>query len=112
MNDKTSSSSAAEAPGARDKARDEGVSGTAAQAAPEKMDPRRIETLLAVMARLRDPEKGCPWDVQQTFETIVPYTIEEAYEVADAIERGDWDELRRELGDLLLQVVFHARMAE
>ncbi len=83
-----------------------------AEDAPERMDPRRIETLLAVMARLRDPEKGCPWDVEQTFETIVPYTIEEAYEVADAIARGDMAELRRELGDLLLQVVFHARMAE
>ncbi|OGN42914.1 MAG: nucleoside triphosphate pyrophosphohydrolase [Caulobacterales bacterium RIFCSPHIGHO2_01_FULL_70_19] len=64
------------------------------------------------MARLRDPERGCPWDVEQTFETIAPYTLEEAYEVADAIERGDWDELKSELGDLLFQVVFHARMAE
>ncbi len=80
--------------------------------APERMDPRRMQTLLAVMARLRDPEQGCPWDVQQTFETIVPYTIEEAYEVADAIARGDMGDLRKELGDLLLQVVFHARMAE
>ncbi len=68
--------------------------------------------LLAVMARLRDPDGGCPWDVEQTFETIAPYTIEEAYEVADAIARADMDELRGELGDLLLQVVFHARMAE
>jgi ATP diphosphatase len=77
------------------------------------MTPTRdIERLVAIMARLRDPERGCPWDVQQTFATIVPYTIEEAYEVADAIERGDLDDLRDELGDLLLQVVFHARMAE
>lgn len=75
-------------------------------------DPRDIATLLAVMARLRDPERGCPWDVQQTFATIAPYTVEEAYEVADAIERADLDNLRGELGDLLLQVVFHARMAE
>ncbi|MGC6328986.1 nucleoside triphosphate pyrophosphohydrolase [Rhizorhabdus sp. FW153] len=71
-----------------------------------------IEHLHAIMARLRDPETGCPWDVQQDFATIAPYTIEEAYEVADAIERGDMDALRDELGDLQLQVVFHARMAE
>ncbi len=64
------------------------------------------------MARLRDPETGCPWDVEQTFSTIAPYTIEEAYEVADAIERGEHGDLRDELGDLLFQVVFHARMAE
>jgi len=64
------------------------------------------------MARLRDPVSGCPWDVEQTFATIAPYTVEEAYEVADAIERGDLGELKDELGDLLLQVVFHARMAE
>ena len=68
--------------------------------------------LLTIMARLRDPDLGCEWDVAQTFETIAPYTIEEAYEVADAIERGDMQELRGELGDLLLQVVFHSRMAE
>ncbi|WP_037239195.1 nucleoside triphosphate pyrophosphohydrolase [Rhodomicrobium udaipurense] len=68
--------------------------------------------LIAIMARLRDPERGCPWDVKQSFATIAPYTIEEAYEVADAIERGDMDDLKDELGDLLLQVVFHARMAE
>jgi len=79
---------------------------------PERMDRRDIETLLAVMRRLRDPERGCPWDVEQTFETIAPYTIEEAYEVADAISRGSMDDLKEELGDLLLQVVFHARMAE
>jgi len=71
-----------------------------------------IEQLLAIMARLRDPDGGCPWDVQQTFATIAPYTIEEAYEVADAIDRDDLDDLRDELGDLLLQVVFHARMAQ
>jgi tetrapyrrole methylase family protein/MazG family protein/ATP diphosphatase len=64
------------------------------------------------MARLRDAESGCPWDIEQTFATIAPYTIEEAYEVADAIERGDLADLKEELGDLLLQVVFHARMAE
>jgi len=68
--------------------------------------------LLAVMARLRDPEHGCPWDLEQDFPTIAPYTIEEAYEVADAIRRGDYDELKEELGDLLFQVVFYARMAE
>jgi ATP diphosphatase len=68
--------------------------------------------LLEIMARLRQPEDGCPWDVAQTFATIAPYTIEEAYEVADAIDRGDMADLRDELGDLLLQVVFHARMAE
>jgi tetrapyrrole methylase family protein/MazG family protein/ATP diphosphatase len=73
---------------------------------------RPIDQLLAVMARLRDPEDGCAWDVEQTFATIAPYTVEEAYEVADAIERGDLNDLRDELGDLLLQVVFHARIAE
>ena len=71
-----------------------------------------IERLLAIMARLRDPQHGCPWDRQQTFATIAPYTVEEAYEVADAIDRDDLDALRDELGDLLLQVVFHARMAQ
>ena len=71
-----------------------------------------IAGLLAVMARLRDPAGGCPWDVQQTFATIAPYTIEEAYEVADAIDRNDLPALKDELGDLLLQVVFHARIAE
>ncbi len=76
------------------------------------MDDRPIETLLAIMARLRDPERGCPWDREQDFATIAPYTIEEAYEVADAIGRGDMAALRDELGDLLFQVVFHARMAE
>ncbi|MBX9726405.1 MAG: nucleoside triphosphate pyrophosphohydrolase [Rickettsiales bacterium] len=70
-----------------------------------------IQPLLAIMARLRDPNGGCPWDVEQNFATIAPYTIEEAYEVAEAIARGDMNELRDELGDLLLQVVFHAQMA-
>src|SRR5512145_2670830 len=73
---------------------------------------KTIADLLAVMAALRTPGTGCPWDLEQSFATIAPYTIEEAYEVADAIARGDLDELRDELGDLLLQVVFHARMAE
>ncbi|HEU0154050.1 MAG TPA: nucleoside triphosphate pyrophosphohydrolase [Arenimonas sp.] len=71
-----------------------------------------IRELIAIMARLRDPERGCPWDVKQDFASVAPYTIEEAYEVADAIQRGDMPELRDELGDLLLQVVFHSRMAE
>ncbi|MBS0481804.1 MAG: nucleoside triphosphate pyrophosphohydrolase [Proteobacteria bacterium] len=71
-----------------------------------------LSRLLAIMARLRDPQDGCEWDLAQSFATIAPYTIEEAYEVADAIERGDMAALKEELGDLLLQVVFHARMAE
>jgi len=71
-----------------------------------------IERLLRVMARLRDPEGGCPWDLEQDFSTIAPYTIEEAYEVADAIARGDMGGLREELGDLLLQVAYHAQMAK
>jgi len=71
-----------------------------------------IAALLEIMRRLRDPQAGCPWDVEQTFATIAPYTIEEAYEVADAIDRNDLAHLKDELGDLLLQVVFHARMAE
>ncbi|MBL8770219.1 MAG: nucleoside triphosphate pyrophosphohydrolase [Phenylobacterium sp.] len=75
-------------------------------------DLKPIDRLLAIMARLRDPADGCPWDLEQTFATIAPYTVEEAYEVADAIERGDLADLKDELGDLLLQVVFHARMAE
>jgi len=70
-----------------------------------------IPRLIEIMRRLRDPDTGCPWDIEQDFDTIAPYTIEEAYEVADAIERQDWDELRAELGDLLLQVVFHAQIA-
>jgi nucleoside triphosphate diphosphatase len=77
------------------------------------MTPSRdISRLLDIMAALRTPDSGCPWDLEQNFATIAPYTIEEAYEVADAIARGDLDDLRDELGDLLLQVVFHARMAE
>jgi nucleoside triphosphate diphosphatase len=77
-----------------------------------KAEPGALAQLLDIMARLRDRERGCPWDVEQTFATIAPYTIEEAYEVADAIERGDLEDLKDELGDLLFQVVFHARMAE
>ncbi|HNP35571.1 MAG TPA: nucleoside triphosphate pyrophosphohydrolase [Woeseiaceae bacterium] len=73
---------------------------------------RPIDKLLEIMATLRNPESGCPWDLRQDFASIAPYTIEEAYEVSDAIERGDMDSLRGELGDLLFQVVFHARMAE
>ena len=77
------------------------------------MKPSRdIDRLLEIMAALRTPGTGCPWDLEQTFATIVPFTLEEAYEVADAVERGDYADLRDELGDLLLQVVFHARMAE
>ena len=76
------------------------------------MTPSRdITRLIEIMAALRTPVTGCPWDLEQTFATIAPYTIEEAYEVADAITRGDLDDLREELGDLLLQVVYHARMA-
>src|SRR3972149_2506375 len=71
-----------------------------------------ISRLIEIMAALRAPDGGCPWDRQQDFASIAPYTIEEAYEVADAIARGDFDDLREELGDLLLQVVYHARMAE
>jgi MazG family protein len=89
-----------------------------AKKAPENRElasPRNaaaIQAVLDVMARLRDREHGCPWDVEQTFATIAPYTIEEAYEVADAIARGDMAALKEELGDLLFQVAFHARMAE
>ena len=71
-----------------------------------------IARLIEIMAALRAPDTGCPWDVEQSFATIAPYTIEEAYEVADAIQRGDFEDLREELGDLLLQVVYHTRMAE
>jgi tetrapyrrole methylase family protein/MazG family protein/ATP diphosphatase len=71
-----------------------------------------LDRLLAIMARLRDPVGGCPWDKEQTFATIAPYTVEEAYEVADAIERNDIGDLKEELGDLLFQVVFHSRIAE
>jgi ATP diphosphatase len=70
-----------------------------------------VSRLLEIMARLRDPHGGCPWDLEQDFASVAPYTIEEAYEVDDAIRRKDWDGLRDELGDLLLQVVFHAQMA-
>lgn len=77
-----------------------------------KSDQTSLQRLLQIMAHLRDPVSGCEWDREQDFTTIAPYTIEEAYEVADAIERGDMADLRDELGDLLLQVVFHARMAE
>src|SRR5215469_16317342 len=77
------------------------------------MTPSRdISVLLDIMARLRTPVTGCPWDLEQNFATIAPYAIEEAYEVADAIARNDLDDLREELGDLLLQVVYHARVAE
>src|ERR1019366_6897167 len=96
--------------------------GMAARLAAYRPDPLRIRCpmtpsrdisrLLEIMAALRTPGTGCPWDLEQDFATIAPYTIEEAYEVADAIARGDLDDLRDELGDLLLQVVFHARMAE
>jgi len=79
---------------------------------PKPIRSREIGALLDLMAALRDPLAGCPWDLRQSFASIAPYTIEEAYEVADAIDRADLDDLRGELGDLLLQVVFHARMAE
>jgi tetrapyrrole methylase family protein/MazG family protein/ATP diphosphatase len=79
---------------------------------PDALPDDPMARLLAIMAKLRDPNGGCEWDLQQTFATIAPYTIEEAYEVADAIERGDMKDLRDELGDLLLQVVFHSRMAQ
>lgn len=76
------------------------------------MTEKSIDRLLAIMCQLRDPDTGCAWDAEQSFKTIAPYTIEEAYEVLDAIEHNDMDALKDELGDLLLQVVFHARMAE
>jgi uncharacterized protein YabN with tetrapyrrole methylase and pyrophosphatase domain len=79
---------------------------------PADLDPRSVATLNAIMRALRTPGSGCPWDLEQTFETIAPYTIEEAYEVADAIATGSRAQLCGELGDLLLQVVYHARMAE
>ncbi len=79
---------------------------------PPVTPSREIARLIEIMAMLRTPGSGCPWDLMQNFATIAPFTIEEAYEVADAIERGDFDDLKDELGDLLLQVVFHARMAE
>jgi tetrapyrrole methylase family protein/MazG family protein/ATP diphosphatase len=79
---------------------------------PPSSDLPPLQRLLEIMARLRDPNGGCPWDKEQTFATIAPYTVEEAYEVADAIERNDLKDLKEELGDLLFQVVFHSRMAE
>src|SRR5688500_14764757 len=79
---------------------------------PLTADFRSIRTLLAIMRELRRPGSGCPWDIEQNFDTIAPYTIEEAYEVADAIERKDMAALAEELGDLLLQVVYHAQMAQ
>jgi len=78
---------------------------------PPPADADPLARLIAIMARLRDPDGGCPWDLEQSFSTIAPYTVEEAYEVADAIERGDLNDLKDELGDLLLQVVYHAQMA-
>ena len=78
---------------------------------PDTLPPSGIDRLLAIMAALRDPETGCPWDIQQTFATIAPYTLEEAHEVADAIQRQSWGELTGELGDLLFQTVYHAQMA-
>ncbi|MBX2857010.1 MAG: nucleoside triphosphate pyrophosphohydrolase [Rhodobacteraceae bacterium] len=75
-------------------------------------ESKGLDRLIAIMRRLRDPDGGCPWDLQQSFDSIAPYTIEEAYEVADAIERGDMADLRDELGDLLLQVVYHAQIAD
>ena len=78
---------------------------------PADLDPRQVTTLRAIMAALRTPGSGCPWDLEQNFATIAPYTIEEAYEVADAIERNDKGDLCEELGDLLLQVVYHAQLA-
>lgn len=78
---------------------------------PSDLPPTGIDRLLAIMAALRDPATGCPWDIEQSFTTIAPYTLEEAYEVADAIERADWPDLKGELGDLLFQTVYHAQMA-
>ncbi|SEF89706.1 ATP diphosphatase [Methylobacterium sp. 190mf] len=92
--------------------RDAGRSGASGGRDAEPAAEAPLGRLLRLMATLRDPVAGCPWDVAQSFATIVPYTIEEAYEVADAVARGDLGDLRDELGDLLLQVVFHARMAE
>jgi nucleoside triphosphate diphosphatase len=84
---------------------------TTGRPTPEKLPKEPLARLLAVMAWLRDRQHGCPWDIEQTFRTVAPYTIEEAYEVADAIERNDMPALKEELGDLLLQVVYHAQMA-
>jgi len=82
------------------------------QSEPSPSAAGALQRLIEIMAALRTPETGCPWDLEQTFQTIAPYTIEEAYEVADAISRGDLADLKDELGDLLLQVVYHSRMAE
>ena len=79
---------------------------------PPSDDAQKINALLDIMARLRAPDGGCPWDLEQDFKTIAPYTVEEAYEVADAIERDDMNGLKEELGDLLFQTVFHAQMAK
>ena len=76
-----------------------------------KSSARSIEQLQAIMAQLRDPETGCPWDKKQTFDSVVPHTIEETYEVVDAIQKQDWSNLREELGDLLFQVVFYSQLA-
>ena len=84
---------------------------TSARPTADTLPKEPMARLLAVMAWLRDRQHGCPWDIDQTFRTIAPYTIEEAYEVADAIERDDMPALKEELGDLLLQVVYHAQMA-
>ena len=89
-----------------------GISVSTQHHEPPVKPSRDIASLIEIMAALRNPGTGCPWDLEQNFRTIAPYTIEEAYEVADAIARGDLKDLRDELGDLLLQVVFHARMAE
>src|SRR5215475_3417485 len=89
-----------------------GPPSSALSSIPAMTPSRDIVRLIEIMAALRTPDTGCPWDLEQTFETIAPYTIEEAYEVADAIARNDRDDLKDELGDLLLQVVYHARMAE
>src|ERR1700739_3368414 len=86
------------------------MTGTAAE--PNLTPSPDIARLIEIMAALRTPGTGCPWDLEQNFETIAPYTIEEAFEVADAIARGDFEDLKDELGDLLLQVAYHARMAE
>src|SRR5690606_30821627 len=106
------SGSAQSGPGRRArgaKPRESSIGGTPWMSSPDRGD---IRALIDIMARLRNPDGGCPWDLEQDFASIAPYTVEEAYEVADAIDRGDMDDLRGELGDLLLQVVFHARMAE
>ena len=74
--------------------------------------PVQIEELLSIVRRLRDPDQGCPWDIGQTFQSIVPHTLEEAYELADAIESNDFDQIKEEAGDVLFQILFYAQMAE